>query len=158
MTHTMGCLVPAHKCHEQFKTELSEKPSQSREPFWAHTMQSVYMTNSISLLNCSALTQVLQADWHGKAGNSPKKRSTGGMAVRAKMVLHCVAGMTMLHTRAPKIPKQMTSWFTLPKVPRKCVGATCTFQTQHLCCEFRPLQIQQYQKEYMMTGCLASEM
>jgi len=46
------------------------------------------------------------------------------MAVRAKMVLHCVAGMTMLQTSAPKIPKQMTSWFTLPRVPRKCVGAT----------------------------------
>ncbi len=48
------------------------------------------------------------------------------MAVRAKMVLHCVAGMTMLQTRAPKIPKQMTSWFTLPRVPRRCVGATYT--------------------------------
>ena len=46
------------------------------------------------------------------------------MAVRAKMVLHWVAGITMLQTRAPKIPKQMTSWFTLPKVPRRCVGAT----------------------------------
>lgn len=48
------------------------------------------------------------------------------MIVRPKMVLHCVAGSTMLHTRAANIPKQMTNWFTLPSVPRKCVGATCT--------------------------------
>lgn len=55
--------------------------------------------------------------------------------VRPKMVLHCVAGSTMLHTRAANIPKQMTNWFTLPRVPRKCVGATCAVPS---CNQLRP--------------------
>lgn len=58
--------------------------------------------------------------------------------VRPKMVLHCVAGITMLHTSAAKIPKQMTNWFTLPSVPRRCVGATCT--THHLVTTLHKIQ------------------
>lgn len=53
-------------------------------------------------------------------------RMTAGIADSHIMVRQAVGGYTTLTSSAPRMPRQMTSWLTLPRAPRTSVGAICS--------------------------------
>jgi len=56
--------------------------------------------------------------------HSPRASRTAGTAPRRKKERQLSTGRATLMHSTPKMPRQMTSWLMVPRVPRSLVGAT----------------------------------
>jgi hypothetical protein len=64
------------------------------------------------------------------SGAAPRNRMIAGATATRNMLRHASIGSATLTSSAPRMPRQIISWFSDPSVPRTLVGATCARQAQ----------------------------